>query len=184
MYAATRNAIGLLAALGQSRAKGEVLSVAKNYVRQPLILPSILGLLLSKLQITKEHYMKSTPYLVGRLLSLADQLHYHYCQHVRDSSVPPQLMGNALMPTALEEPVKALSLYSNRILPYQAWARSFQGSDEDNKRVRGILKRLGETCSEGSLENVPERCNDADKAQMLIGYLARPEKTDSETKGD
>lgn len=125
--------------------------------------------------------MKSASYLVGRLLSLADQLHYHYCQHVRDKSVPPQLMGNALMPTALEEPVKALALYSNRILPYQAWARSFHGNDEDNKRVRGILKRLGETCSEASLENMPERCADADKAQMLIGYLARPEKSDSDT---
>jgi len=27
---------------------------------------------------------------------------------------------------------------------------------------------------------IPERCKDADKAQMLIAYLARPEKSDSD----
>lgn len=181
LYTATRNLMGLALALGQAHTQDQVFTTQKNHARQTLTMPCILGLLLYKLNITKEHYMKSPAYLVGRLLSLADQLHYHYCQHVRDGSVPPQMMGNALMATALEEPVKALALYSNRILPYQAWARSFKGSDDDSKRIRGILKRLGETCSETSMENIPERCTDADKAQMLIGYLARPEKSDSET---
>lgn len=194
LRAATRNSAGLVLALGQAHAQGQVFACSKNYARQPMILPSILGLLLSRLNIAKEDYMRSSPYLVGRLLSLADQLHFHYCRFVRNKpdtpsnkqSFPPQFMGNALMATALEEPVKALALYSNRILPYQAWAKSFHGSDEDNKRVRGILKRLGETCAEASLGNMPERCTDVDKAQMLIGYLARPEITDSGNtlKGD
>ncbi len=187
LYAATRNLMGLVLALGQAHAQSQVFTTQKNYARQALIMPSILGLLLYKLNITKEHYMKSPPYLVGRLLSLADQLHYHYCLHVRDGSVPPQLMGNALMPTALEEPAKALALYCNRILPYQAWAKTT--SDEKAvglaryflAELGKISSELGDVCSEGSSKAIPEQCTDADKAQMLIGYLARPEKSDSET---
>ena len=188
LYSVTRNAVGLVLALGQAHAQGQVFIAAKSYTRQAIILPSILGLLLFKMNITKEDYMKSPPFLVGRLLSLADQLHYHYCQHVRKGSVPPQLMGNALMPTALEEPVKALALYCNRILPYQAWAKTT--SDEKSAGLaRYFLAELGKVCSElGGVfsdtpsTNLPERCTDSDKAQMLIGYLARSEKSDSETQ--
>lgn len=182
LYAATKNLSGLALALGQAHAQGQVAMIQKNYIKQALIMPSILGLLLykkDKINLNKEQYMKSPPYIIGRLLSLADQLHYLYCKHVRNGSVPPQLMGNALMPTALEQPVKALALYSHRILPYQAWARTFRGDEEESKRVHGALKILGETCAEDGLQNLPERCTDADKAQMLIGYLARSEKTES-----
>lgn len=184
MYAATRNLMGLVLALGQAHAQGQVFKTQKNYARQALIMPSVLGLLLNRLNITKEHYMKSAPYLVGRLLSLADQLHYHYCKHVRDGSVPAQLMGNALMATALEEPVKALALYCNRILPYQAWARTVSGDAAGLARyflseLGKVSSELGDVCSEVSSKAIPERCIDADKAQILIGYLARPEKSDS-----
>ena len=166
-------------ALGQAHAQDQVYIASKSYGRQAIILPSLLGLLLLKLNITKEEYMKSPPYLVGRLLSLADQLHYHYCQHVRGGSIPPQLMGNALMSTALEEPVKALALYGNRILPYQAWAKTVSG--DAAKLARDFLSELGKVCAEVSLSEISERCTDAGKAQMLIGYLAKPEKSDSET---
>jgi hypothetical protein len=178
-YGVTHNGAGLVLALGQAHAQGQVFVAAKNYMRQPIILPSILGLLLFKMKVTKEQYMKSAPYLVGRLLSLADQLHYHYCQHVRDGSVPPQLMGNALMPTALEEPVKALALYSNRILPYQAWAKTVSGDAAGLARY--FLAELGKVSDAlKTIPAIPERCTDSDKAQMLIGYLARPEKSDSD----
>lgn len=182
LYGVTRNAVGLVLALGQAHAQGKVLEVEKRYARQAarqaVTMPSILGLLLFKVNIMKEEYMKSVPLLVGRLLSLADQLHYHYCQHVRKGSVPPQLMGNALMATALEEPVKALALYSNRILPYQAWAKTVSGDAAGLARY--FLSELGKACSEMSLGEIPDRCTDAEKAQMLIGYLAKPEKSDSE----
>lgn len=123
--------------------------------------------------------MKSAPYLIGRMLSLADQTHYHYCQHVRKNSIPPQLMGNALMPTALEEPVKALALYSNRILPYQAWAKTVSGDAAGLARY--FLAELGGVCSAISQSAIPVRCADEDKAQMLLGYLAKTEKSDSTT---
>ena len=132
--------------------------------------------------------MKAAPYLIGRLLSLADQLHYHYCVHARNKpgtppeklSIPPQLMGNALMSTALEEPVKALALYCNRILPYEAWAKTASG--DEARLGRYFLAELGKVCNE--LGDIPKRCVDADKAQMLIGYLARPEKSEVAGKNE
>lgn len=121
--------------------------------------------------------MKTAPYLIGRMLSLADQVHYHYCQHVRKGSIPSQLIGNALMTTALEEPEKALALYAQRILPYQAWAKTTGG--EGAGLAKYFLSELGKVCSEVALVDVPSRCDDMDKAQMLLGYLAKTEKSDS-----
>lgn len=182
---AVRNLGDLLTATAQQQHQGKAHTAGGKFNKQSTLTPAIFGLLLDKLGHKKEVYMKSAPYLVGRLLSLADQLHYHYCVHVRDGSVPPQLMGNALMPTALEEPVKALALYCNRILPYQAWAKTVSG---DPARLAHyflnalgrVCSELGEPCSDAPL-SIPERCADVDKAQMLIGYLARSEKSDSKT---
>lgn len=143
-----------------------------KYTRQKLLLPSILGLILAKLGIKKEDYMKSAPYLIGRMLSLADQLHHKYCQKVRDGGVPSQLIGNSLMATALEEPEQALALYAQRILPYQAWARTVSGDDDVAKSARFLLRELGRVSDEHGLLSVPSRCSDADKAQMILGYLA------------
>lgn len=179
LYAITHNSIGLFLALGQSHAQGQALWPNKGPNRHASLLPSILGLLLFKLEVQKEDYMTAPPYLVGRLLSLADQLHYHYCQHVRKGQVPPQLMGNALMATALEEPLKALALYSNRILPYQAWARTVSGDAAGLARY--FLAELGKIGADMEQVILPERCMDSDKAQMLIGYLARSEKSESGT---
>lgn len=176
LHAAIRNGGNLLIAMAHAHHLGEVHKIGGKHEKQKLLLPAMLGLFLAKLGWKKEEYMKSVPYLIGRMLSLADQIHYHYCQHVRNKQTPTQLIGNALMATALEEPEKALALYAQRILPYQAWARTFKGSEEDQIRIRGTLKQLGETCSEVSLENVPDQCGDSDKAQMLLGYLARFEK--------
>ena len=179
VYAATHGLLGLILALGHAHAQGNVAEIDSGQRRHASLLPSILGLLLFKLDIRKENYMTASPYLVGRLLSLADQLHYHYCQHVRKGQVPPQLMGNALMTTALEEPKKALALYSNRILPYQAWARTSSG--DEAALARYFLGELGNVCSEMEQAALPDRCADSDKAQMLIGYLARPAKSESGT---
>jgi len=111
------------------------------------------------------------------MLSLADQIHFHYCQHVRNGSAPSQLIGNALMTTALEEPEKALALYAQRILPYQAWAKTTSGDGAGLAKF--FLAELGKACSEVALVDVPRRCADSDKAQMLLGYLAKIEKSDS-----
>jgi hypothetical protein len=177
LHAAIRNGGNLLIALAHAQHMNNIHKMNGKYEAQKLLLPAILGLLLAKLGQTKEDYMKTAPYLIGRMLSLADQIHYHYCQHVRNGHAPTQLMGNALMVTALEEPEKALALYAQRILPYQAWAKTVGG--EGAGLAKYFLSELGKACSDVALTDVPHRCADADKAQMLLGYLAKTEKTDS-----
>ncbi|MFZ5524630.1 MAG: hypothetical protein ACOY9D_11205 [Pseudomonadota bacterium] len=173
LHAVIRNGGNLLIATAHTQHHGGVHKVNGKYDKQKLLLPTILGLLLAKLEWKKGDYMKTAPYLIGRMLSLADQIHYHYCQHVRKGSTPSQLIGNALMATALEEPEKALALYAQRILPYQAWARTAKG--DEGKLAGWFLSELGKVCSDVALANVPNRCADADKAQMMLGYLAKNE---------
>ncbi len=176
LHAAIRNGGNLLMAMAHAHHSGDIHKIGGKYEKQKLLLPAMLGLFLAKLGRKKEEYMKSAPYLIGRMLSLADQIHYHYCRHVRNGQAPTQLIGNALMATALEEPEKALALYAQRILPYQAWAKTTSG--EDAGLAKYFLSELGKTCSDVALVDVPRRCADADKAQMLLGYLARAEKSD------
>jgi hypothetical protein len=79
------------------------------------------------------------------------------------------------MATALETPQVALALYAQRILPYQAWARTSKAAEKGPETLaRYFLAQLGEICSEVSQLVIPERASDADKVQMLLGYLAKP----------
>lgn len=176
LHSAIRNGGNLLMAVAHAQHQGEIHKVKGTYAQQKRLLPAILGLLLAKLKWKKEDYMKTAPYLIGRMLSLVDQLHNHYCQHVRKGSSPSQLIGNALMTTALEEPEKALALCAQRILPYQAWAKTASGDGAGLARY--FLLELGKVCSEVTLVTVPRRCNDTDKAQMLLGYLANIKQAD------
>ena len=72
--------------------------------------------------------MKGPPYLVGRLLSLADQLHVQYCLS-RSEGADSSLNSSAtcLCRPHSEQPTKALAILSQRIVPYQAWAQTVQG---------------------------------------------------------
>jgi len=170
-----RNCSSLLLAIGQENASGRVFKIDKKYDKQVLLLPSILGLLLYKNGTEKGEFMNSPAYLVGRFLSLSDDLHLKYCQHVRKGSIPPQLVGNALMPTALETPEKALSMLCQRILPYQAWAKTLSGDEKDVGLVKYFLKQIGEVSNQLKEAGLSPTCSDTDKAQMLLGYLARSE---------
>lgn len=140
-------------------------------------LPAILSLLLFKSDpsTTQGGTMASPAFLVGRLLALADSLHLQYCEGVRNGSVPGQLLGNALMATALESPESALALYAQRILPYQAWARTCKASGNGPEALaKYFLAQLADTCAEISRHDVPQRTNDTEKAQLILGYLAKP----------
>lgn len=172
--ALVRNSSTLLIALGQAHIFGHVLKTDRKYSKQTVLLSSILGLLLHKLGHLKGEIMTSPAFLVGRFLNLADSLHLEYCRGVRKGSIPPQLVGNALMATALETPEKALSMLSQRVLPYQAWARTVKEGDRVGL-VKTFLKQLGEVSEQLRDTTMPQRSSDADKAQMLLGYLARIE---------
>lgn len=173
--AVIRNSSSLLQALGNAHAMGKVHKTDnKKYTKQLLLLPSIIVLLLYKLGHTKGEFMASPAFLVGRLFNIADSLHLEYCKQVRNNSIPPQLVGNALMATAQEEPVKALSVLWGRIKPYHAWAQTLKDGEHVGL-VRYFLKHLGEVSDQLKDLELPTRCTDADKAQMLLGYLAKLE---------
>jgi hypothetical protein len=168
--------------LANAPSPGHLILKAKDAQANALrCLPAILSLLLHKLGHTKEQTMNSPTFLVGRLLALADALHFQYCLGVRNGSTPPQLMGNALMQTALETPQVALALYAQRILPYQAWAKTCTVPKEDlspEKLAKSLLGQLANACEEAALSEIPERANDAAKAQMILGYLAKTKSND------
>lgn len=148
---------------------------------------ALLNILLRKIdrsQLTRSSAMKEPLYQLGQMLALADSLHQQYCKHVRDGQMPSQLIGNAVFSTALEQPVFALARLSERIVPYQAWAKTFAPSDPNTKSgwEKVLLGKLRE-CSSRFVEEVhgtlhirtdelPERMNDAHKAKLLLGYLA------------
>jgi hypothetical protein len=137
---------------------------------------SAIALLLYKLQIRKEEYMKQAPFYVGRMLALADTLHKEYCGHVRNGEIPPQLIGNALMSVALDNPTDGLSRLSERLPIYQAWAQKVQGDDVG--LAKWVLSEMGTTANELSELQMPTKTGNVEKAQILLGYLARAKKTE------
>ena len=174
---AISNTQGLLCIFGQATHCGEVLSLKKLSPEKKLV-PSLFGLLLHQQGIYKEHYMKSPPFLIGNALAIADQLHHLYCQHVRNGSVPPQLLGNTLMQSALETPVQALAMLARRLPPYLAWAQTNNTKDAGLSRV--FLKQYRELSQQLAAEELPKRLNDNERAVLLLGYLAGVQKEDSQ----
>lgn len=170
-----QNGKGLFLSLGNSLHSYDVLKL-DGLNKHKQLMPAILGLLLWKLGIGKENYMNHPPYLVGRILKLADDLHALYCKEVRKNSLPPQLLGNALMVAALESPIQALAQLALRISPYLGWART--NSTESAGLSRYILKEFG--LLEGKLRDavLPARLDDAARAQLLLGYISGNPQTD------
>ena len=126
--------------------------------------------------------MQSPAFLIGRLMALSDQLHYQYCMVVRNKSLPPQLLGNALMQSAMNAPKSALAHYAQRILPYQAWAQTCtipEGEKSPQGLARHLLKQMGEVCAAIDAQAIPTRMSDADRAQMILGYIAKVQSKDS-----
>jgi hypothetical protein len=119
--------------------------------------------------------MSQPAFLIGRFLSLADTLHAEYAQEVR-KDLPPQLLGNALIPTAIGDPNKGLARMLRRIQVYQAWART-----RGTPLARWSCAEMGKIANELA-ERLPDRFTEPDQAQLLLGYLARaegkPEKAD------
>lgn len=181
-----KNTAGLMVAVGQTSTLGRVHAVARSQQKHQLLIPRILGLLLWKLGIPKGDYMKTPAFWVGRMLGLADQLHLQYCYQVRKGEIPPQLVGNSLMSTALGAPEHALSVLAERVRPYQAWAQTVHTGDNVGL-AKYLLSQLSAVSTQLAELDIPTRTNDSDRATMLLGYLSRPEKvtsTNGEKKND
>lgn len=165
----------LLLALGHADHRHDGIFKLVAYAKHARILPSLLGLFLYQLDIMKGDYMRTSPFLIGQLLGLADTLHKEYCIHVRKGQIPPQLIGNAAMAVALNNPAAALARLSERVIPYQAWANSSSGDGVG--LAKWTLQQFGRIAEELGEQTIPENCGDVEKAQIFLGYLARPESS-------
>ncbi|MGE4466121.1 hypothetical protein [Sphaerochaeta sp.] len=175
-----QNAKGLLISQEYELNSGNALSLQKDRDRI-LILP-LIGILLSKIGINKEEYMQQPSFLVGKMLKIADEIHELYCKDVRGSAMPGQLIGNSMMTAALDSPVQALAQLGLRIKPYYGWAQTNK-NEKTAGLSRYLIKLCGETAEELSKHELPQRLNDAEKAQLLLGYLAsHPKKNETEIK--
>ncbi|MFZ4439894.1 MAG: hypothetical protein ACOYOS_15820 [Syntrophales bacterium] len=175
---ALQNGKCMFLSLGNSLHRDDVIKL-DGFNKHKQLMPAILGLLLWKIGIGKESYMNNSPYLVGRMLKIADELHAVYCKEVRKNNLPPQLLGNALMPAALDSPVQALAQLALRITPYLGWART--NTTESVGLSRYFLKEFG--LIEIKLRDavLPVRLNDSERAQLLLGYISGNTQADEPT---
>ncbi len=172
---ALQNGKWLFFSLGDTQHRNHILQT-NHQNRHKQLMPSILGLLLWKLGIKKEEYMENTPYLVGKILKLADELHALYCKEVRKEQLPPQLLGNALLTAALDSPVQALAQLALRTAPYLGWART--NNSDSAGLSRYYLKEFGLAEMKLRGQTFPMRLKDAEKAQLFLGYISTNQQAD------
>lgn len=174
-----QNSSGLCAAAGNlsHRTKDNVIANGRAASHLETALP-LVGILLHKLNHTKETYMENAPYLIGRFLNLADGLHAVWCRNVKEKDpLPPQLLGSSLFASFQINPVQALASASLRMKPYWDWAKTNQ--TKDAALSRWFVGEFGRISSAIVKAGIPSRLSDADKAEMLLGYLASSGKSDS-----
>jgi hypothetical protein len=166
----------LLIAIGHAARRGAWKNISREAGEFPVIAASLLGITLRKLGQRKENYMQEPAFLIGRFLSLADTLHAEYCKVVRKDDMPPQLLGNALIPTAIQDPNKGLARMRQRLCVYQAWARGKKGTG----LARWACGEMGKIATEVAGKLPGLRFSDEQQAQLLLGYLARTESKNEE----
>ncbi len=169
----------VLGSLGKVKAMARWSDLSELVRWQSLKTIALFGILLHRTGHKKDNFMRETITQIGRLLALADGLHLQYCKHVRKEECPSQLIGNALFATALEQPVFAMARLAERLSPYQAWARTFRSADPSAGvgLVKYFLAELA-TCTDSiKISDIPSRMQDADKAKLLLGYLADSQKS-------
>jgi hypothetical protein len=147
---------------------------------------ALTGILLHRHGQYYEVFMKDSTYQVGRMLALADSLHFQYCKWVRTSDekrrqgkvdAPSELIGNSLFSFALDNPVAALARLAERIRPYKGWADTYSG--EDTGLVHWFVRQMAECEGQLDTATLPPRMVDIHKAQLLLGYLADHPKSES-----
>lgn len=157
---------------------------------------ALIGVLLHHQGRAKENYMSEREFLMGQFLQMADLLHKQYCKLVRGDQIPPQLVGNAAIAIAMQNPAGALSMLSSRLRVYLAWADRLEIDEEATmtnekklelaikkkaKWARSELKEISDKLHNlGHLEN---RVDTIGKAELLLGYLAQPKKDHQTTVG-
>jgi hypothetical protein len=140
---------------------------------------SLISLILDANNRNKETYMKDAAFKIGGFLALADILHKDYCIVVRKNSLPPSLIGNAMMPNAFDNPCFAVADLADRMRVYTGWAKTAKIPDGDNSENKIAVLQAKKTLKYYELLSkelhdigLPEQCSDGMKAEILLGYLA------------
>jgi hypothetical protein len=155
--------------------------------RDLLIAVATFGILLHALGRNKEDYMNERDFLLGQFLQFADRLHILYCEGVRDGQVPPQLIGNAQISMAMQSPRRAFDVLARRMPVYLAYAKQaahgkhLEELEAETKRAKWIERRIGEISQKLNELGLNESPGSVGKAELLLGYLAVPPKTDANT---
>ncbi len=165
----------LCAGIGRSLRGGASLSESAR--KEALIVIGVYGILLFRQGRSKEIYMESRDYLLGQFLQLADLLHKLYCIRERNNAIPPQLIGNAALSMAMQSPRRALTVLSNRMAVYLAWAERFQG--EEAGLAKWTRKELGRVSGLLKEQDLDLRVSSNGKAEVLLGYLANTKHSDN-----
>ena len=121
--------------------------------------------------------MESTAFKLGRFLQMADLLHKQYCVQQRDGSTPPQLVGNSYFDLVSRSPAKGLAMMHSRLKLYQGFAQT-----RGDGLAKWALAQLG-TLSAEIASQLPASLSTSEQAQMLLGYLARPQNSQTTIEG-
>lgn len=110
--------------------------------------------------------MNESPYLLGKMLNLADGLHKLYCEENRNNDIPRELLGGIFYVQIANHPRQAFGALGIRMIPYLKWAKTTK-----EKLAHWYLKEFSAVSDALQQNGIPEKLTDADKAQMLLGYL-------------
>ncbi len=135
---------------------------------------SLISVLLWHIGIRKENYMNNSPFNLGQLLQLADELHKQYCKLVRNKSegagYPPRFIGGEMLPIALQDPIEGINRLDERMKIYIDWAKTTVS--EGTGLAKFFLKQIGEVSYKIASEPFPKEYGPAERAQLFLGYLA------------
>lgn len=175
-----QNSTGLCVAVGNisHRRMDDVISNSRAATHLETALP-LFGILLQKLNHKKDIYMDNSPYLIGRFLNLADGLHAVWCRNIKENDpLPPQLLGSSLFASFQINPVQAFANASLRLKPYLDWAKT--NRTKDVALSRWFVGEFGRIAAVIAKNGIPNHLSDADKAEMLLGYLASSGESDTD----
>jgi len=141
---------------------------------------SLVGILLDALGRNREDYVMGTAFQIGRLLSMADTLHREYCRHQRHGAIPPQLIGNALMPVAADNPQDAIDRLRERMGIYKAWATQKEGGEF--ALAKWAVSQMGYACHVLTDTTLPTQTDQTFRAELFLGYMAREPQTKADTR--
>ncbi len=160
-----------------------------------------IGVLLHKLERTKEVYMNESAFKLGQLLAAADVVHAGYCADVRKGEVPPTLLGNQVFAMAQKSPKKALATLCRRWKPYDGWAKKTVRDREKTQEIQKLInskrkedqqrgwdirkalryaREMRALASDLAPAIEDQHVDDMFNAELLLGYIAGLPKAQKE----